>query len=974
MHHAPPSVLPRLLLAIICCCAAARAAEPFAATAWRGFGGADGFHSQFSTYDLTTAVNHAGDLVVGGAMRMVGSQRMPGVARWDGTAWNSLGAGIDGPVYALASVGGMLYAGGNAVSRWDGSAWTTLGGPDDFPSSVSAIASDGVRVYAGTVNHGLRVWNGSAWSSMAITSSEGNPAVQALCWSGGALYAGGSFTHAGGVPAKNIARWNGSAWSSVGGANDTVRAITAWNGRIIATGRFSRIGGADVIGIASYPGTGTTWSRLGGGISHDSSCLLGRATDLLVGGNGGVERWNGATWSALGTPETAPSGTRSNVAGLAEAGGALFASEAFAQQAHPGVVRRWDGSAWNRITPSGFCDGSISGVAIDGTTLLVEGRFTRIGAAAGQAAAAWNPASGWSGLPGSPSVFGSAMIAGAGERYRDSGSTVSRWTGTAWQGLGQVGNRNDWAVDDDGSLVVAGAFTQAGGVAAAGLARHDGSSWSAIGGGVTGTPCAVAIADGKLYVGGSLTRAGAVEVVNLAVWDGSAWSGLPPGGPTEEVTCLAAGGGRLYAATQWTLYAWNGTAWSSTSRPGVKRLAMHGDRVFVLGSYQLTLWDGSVFANVLGGGGIYVDGYLDGMAVGPSYLAVCGRFQFIGDLPAPHIAILDLDGDAGRPAAPIDSDPAADRIGTLATIGSRVGIQPHAVDPDHTPAELSLDDDAGGRFAVGASGGIVVAGPLGPPGSYTITVRAADGHGAGGAADFTILVDEPPSAPSDADPAAQAAIGIPVGSPVGITASSTDADGTAPTYVLIDDGAGRFAIDAATGIVTSTVELPRGAYEIRVAAEDGLRQSPASTFTVFVNTPPGVVVDHDPAANRVRSTAAIGTPVGITAFCADPDGTITYALLDDADGRFRIDPVDGTIVVDAPLGTGGDFDLTVSASDGLQSASSTFTITITGNPATGGSGGSKGGGGGGGGCGAGGAAGLIIILGILGLRRHPRAA
>lgn len=974
MHHAPAPVRFRLLLAILCCCATARAGEPFAVADWHGFGGADGFHGQFSTYDLSTAVAHAGALVVGGSMRMVGNQRMLGVARWDGTAWGPIGNGINGPVYALASVGGMLYAGGDGVSRWDGSDWTLLGGSDAFSSSVTAIASDGVRVYAGTTNHGLHVWNGSTWSSMAITSTAGAPSVQALCWSGGVLYAGGSFTHAGGVPAKNIARWNGSTWSSVGGANDTVRAIAAWNGRIIAIGSFSRIGGTDVVGIASYPGSGTTWSRLGGGLSRDGSCLLGRATDLLVGGSGGVERWNGSAWSVLGTPETAPSGYGSGVVGLAEVGGALFASEVFVQQAHPGIVRRWDGSAWNRITPSGFCDGSISGITIDDTTLLVEGRFTRIGAAASQAVAAWSPASGWSGLPGSPSVFGSAMIAGAGERYRDSGSALSRWNGSAWQALGSVVNRTSWVVDGDGSLVIAGAFTNAGGTAAAGLARHDGTAWSGIGGGVTGTPRAVAIADGKLYVGGSLTRAGSVDVTNLAMWDGTAWSALPPGGPVDEVRHLAVGGGRLYAATTYLLYAWNGTTWTSTSWYGIRSLAMHGNQVFALSSYRLALWDGSTFTDILGGSGTYLDGHIEGMAVCSSYLAIHGLFQFIGDIPAPHIAILDLDGDAGRPAAPTDRDPAADQIGTLATVGSRVGIQPHAVDPDHAPAVLSLDDDADGRFAVGASGGIVVAGPLGPPGTYTITVRAADGYGVGGAADFSILVDEAPSAPSDADPTPQAAIGLPAGSPVGVTASSIDADGTTPTYVLIDDDSGRFAIDAATGIVTSTVELPRGSYEIRVAADDGLRQSPASTFTVIVNTPPGAVVDNDPAANRVRSTAAVGTPVGITAFSADPDGVISYALLDDADGRFRIDPATGTVVVDAPLGSGGSFDLTIRASDGLQSATSTFPISITGTPATGGGGGGSKGGGGGGGCGAGGAAGLIILLGIVGLRRRSRAA
>ena len=45
--------------------------------------------------------------------------------------------------------------------------------------------------------------------------------------SGPALYAGGRFTTAGGLPANNIARWSGSSWSALGaGVNLGVSALT----------------------------------------------------------------------------------------------------------------------------------------------------------------------------------------------------------------------------------------------------------------------------------------------------------------------------------------------------------------------------------------------------------------------------------------------------------------------------------------------------------------------------------------------------------------------------------------------------------------------------------------------------------------------------------------------------------------------------------------------------------------------------
>ena len=70
-----------------------------------------------------------------------------GVARWDGTAWSILGAGMMGLTGATAVVtalavydagaGPMLYAGGEFVrvgtvtatniARWDGTSWTGLG-------------------------------------------------------------------------------------------------------------------------------------------------------------------------------------------------------------------------------------------------------------------------------------------------------------------------------------------------------------------------------------------------------------------------------------------------------------------------------------------------------------------------------------------------------------------------------------------------------------------------------------------------------------------------------------------------------------------------------------------------------------------------------------------------------------------------------------------------------------------------------
>ena len=91
------------------------------------------------------------------------------------------------------------------------------------------------------------------------------------------------------------------------------------------------------------------------------------------------------------------------------------------------------------------------------------------------------------------------------------------------------------ALDASGSLYAGGGFTTAGDVTANYIAQWDGTSWSALGSGMSGgNPYAhvksLAIDDsGALYAGGDFTTAGGVTVNNIAKWDGSAWSALGTG-------------------------------------------------------------------------------------------------------------------------------------------------------------------------------------------------------------------------------------------------------------------------------------------------------------------------------------------------------------------------------------------------------------------------------------------------------------
>ena len=77
-------------------------------------------------------------------------------------------------------------------------------------------------------------------------------------------------------------------------------------------------------------------------------------------------------------------------------------------------------------------------------------------------------------------------------------------------------------------LYFGGDFTNAGGIAAAdGVAVWNGTTWSAVGAGITaGSVNAIAVDGDHVYVGGTMTFAGTLGQTSVAVWDGTQWTTL----------------------------------------------------------------------------------------------------------------------------------------------------------------------------------------------------------------------------------------------------------------------------------------------------------------------------------------------------------------------------------------------------------------------------------------------------------------
>ena len=518
-------------------------------SSWSTLGsGVSGGISTPTVYALAVHDDGSGPaLFAGGEFTTVSGVSAVRIARWNGVGWTRLGNGLNQQVNALAvhddGNGPKLYAGRNgAISRWSGTQWTSIGVvTGGSPPIISALETwddgTGPALYVGgtftsaggTPANCLAKWNGTSWSALP---SQTNGSVRALAafdsGNGAELHAGGEFTSAGSQAARYLARWNGTSWRTVGdGLDGWVAALEVFDDgsgpALFAAGFFEHAGGSVVNSIVKWNGSG--WEALGSGLTYfggpaEPTALAafddGSGPALYAAGNmshagglpvSGVARWNGSTWSAVGSGL----GSRVFVLEVMEGphGGSLYAGGSFVTQGSRGIAR-WTGSSWIGL-----------GTGVDGILEPFE----------------------------NPTVFalafhddGSGQALYAGGNFLTAGGApanrIARWNGASWSALGAGTNDDVFALasHDDGSgpaLYAGGWFTSAGGIPANRVARWNGASWSALGSGINGAVrCLTTFDDGcgpALCAAGSFTLAGGGAANCIAQWDGTSWTALGSG-------------------------------------------------------------------------------------------------------------------------------------------------------------------------------------------------------------------------------------------------------------------------------------------------------------------------------------------------------------------------------------------------------------------------------------------------------------
>jgi hypothetical protein len=326
------------------------------------------------------------------------------VEHWNGTAWSVVSSPSPGSlnsqlnavvaisahnIWALGSSLNTNYIGQTLIEHWDGTTWKVVPSPNIGSSGLSgvvALSAHNILAVGDSSSNGTTRtltlhWDGTTWNIVSSPNAGSNSNfLSAIARVPGSqkLWTVGGYFDSGSISRTLSERWNGTAWSIVSSPNiddsspslKGVAAISAHDAWTVGDYSFGSGGAQTLIehwngaawSIVSNPNPGSVDDHMNGVVAISSSNIwaVGDASNDTYNYQTLIEHWDGATWSAISSPNVAVIGsnTLNAVAALSANNlwtvGAYTSSNGLTQT----LIEHWDGTSWSILSSPNVAAGN----------------------------------------------------------------------------------------------------------------------------------------------------------------------------------------------------------------------------------------------------------------------------------------------------------------------------------------------------------------------------------------------------------------------------------------------------------------------------------------------------------------------------------------------------------------------------------------------------------------------------------------